>query len=266
MISIVVVTYNDLFGLNKTIESLNEQMVSDKNDFEVVIVDGGTKDFPSIIEAKFKTIIVSEKDNGIYDAMNKGVRLSSGDSIIFMNGGDLFLGDKALNIINKNNKFGNVTFWRTKMIMKKYDVSYIFPCEKIKKNNIDYFLKSKLPCHQSICVPRSFCLDNPYNIENKVTSDVIFKRKALLELDYTFLDQTLTIFSLDGISSSICDLSTLKTRIFESVKTHAHLPLFTRLLRTTRSTVRHLSKYLILKILGEKLFFKSKIFFNELLL
>ncbi|EJG0676168.1 glycosyltransferase, partial [Vibrio parahaemolyticus] len=114
MISIVVVTYNDLFGLNKTIESLNEQIVSDKNDFEVVIVDGGTKDFPSIIEAKFKTIIVSEKDNGIYDAMNKGVRLSSGDSIIFMNGGDLFLGDKALNIINKNNKFGNVTFWRTK--------------------------------------------------------------------------------------------------------------------------------------------------------
>ncbi|EGR3451430.1 glycosyltransferase, partial [Vibrio parahaemolyticus] len=87
MISIVVVTYNDLFGLNKTIESLNEQIVSDKNDFEVVIVDGGTKDFPSIIEAKFKTIIVSEKDNGIYDAMNKGVRLSSGDSIIFMNGG-----------------------------------------------------------------------------------------------------------------------------------------------------------------------------------
>ncbi len=99
--SIVTVTYNDLQGLRSTYESI---LIQRFTNFEWLVVDGGSKDgtpdFLRSIQCPF-LVWISEKDQGIYDAMNKGINMSSGDFVVFMNAGDVFSGEWVLqNIYN----------------------------------------------------------------------------------------------------------------------------------------------------------------------
>lgn len=95
LISIVTVCFNDLNGLKNTIKSISDQK---GKQHEHIIVDGystdGTVEYLDTLPKK--VIRVSEKDNGIYDAMNKGIGLCSGKYIIFMNSGDVFFEDSVL--------------------------------------------------------------------------------------------------------------------------------------------------------------------------
>lgn len=93
-LSIITITYNNLVGLRKTADSVLEQIVSD---FEWIIIDGastdGTKEYLAAMAAKLqitncKLQIISEPDRGIYNAMNKGIRLAQGEYIQILNAGD----------------------------------------------------------------------------------------------------------------------------------------------------------------------------------
>lgn len=93
-LSIITITYNNLVGLRKTADSVQEQTVSD---FEWIIIDGastdGTKEYLAAMAAKLqftncKLQIISEPDRGIYNAMNKGIRLAQGEYIQILNAGD----------------------------------------------------------------------------------------------------------------------------------------------------------------------------------
>ena len=93
-LSIITITYNNLVGLRKTADSVLEQTMSD---FEWVIIDGastdGTKEYLAAMAAKLqitncKLQIISEPDRGIYNAMNKGIRLAQGEYIQILNAGD----------------------------------------------------------------------------------------------------------------------------------------------------------------------------------
>ena len=87
-ISVITVVYNGAATLERTIESVASQTYSN---IEYVIVDGGSTDGTiDIINAHSGEITkwVSEKDEGIYDAMNKGIRMSEGDYLWFINSGD----------------------------------------------------------------------------------------------------------------------------------------------------------------------------------
>lgn len=90
-ISIITVTMNDYDGLLRTTESIRQQ---EFEFIEHVIIDGGssdgTADWLAAYEAPYKVIAVSEPDNGIFDAMNKGAFLATGNLIIFMNSADTF--------------------------------------------------------------------------------------------------------------------------------------------------------------------------------
>lgn len=90
LISVITVTKNDLKGLKFTFESVCSQTYSS---LEYIIVDGGSTDGTTeflLDNAKFTFNLISGKDNGIYDAMNKGIDLARGNYLIFMNSGDSF--------------------------------------------------------------------------------------------------------------------------------------------------------------------------------
>ena len=94
--SIITVNYNDAQGLKDTINSVISQTC---HDYEFIIIDGGSTDnSKSIIEENQSQIDfwVSEHDNGIFNAMNKGIIASKGDYLIFMNSGDCFYNEKVL--------------------------------------------------------------------------------------------------------------------------------------------------------------------------
>lgn len=106
LISIITVVYNDKFGLQKTIESVSK-LIYQK--IEYIIIDGGSNDGTTDVIKENLSIIdywISEKDNGIYNAMNKVIKASSGVWLNFMNAGDFFINGDFLNkiyLINKTN-------------------------------------------------------------------------------------------------------------------------------------------------------------------
>lgn len=96
-ISIITPTYNSSKTIRDTLESIKKQTYKD---FEVICVDGASIDDTLAIVSDYKDFfaikIVSEKDAGIYDAMNKGINLASGDIIHILNSDDLYFTDTVL--------------------------------------------------------------------------------------------------------------------------------------------------------------------------
>ena len=98
--SIIVVTYNNAGGLQRTLQSISQLDYASK---EVIVIDGLSQDNTKDVVCTYKDIIttfVSEKDTGIYNAMNKGIKLVTGDYVVFMNAGDIFADKEVLNIVN----------------------------------------------------------------------------------------------------------------------------------------------------------------------
>jgi glycosyltransferase involved in cell wall biosynthesis len=98
--TIVTVVLNDKEGILKTLNSVSEQNYPS---LEHIIIDGESKDGTLTVLESFKKHsikIISEKDNGIYDAMNKGIGLSKGQYIAFLNAADIYL-DGVLQSIEK---------------------------------------------------------------------------------------------------------------------------------------------------------------------
>lgn len=109
-ISIITICFNVAGDLEKTIMSVRAQVF---NDYEYIVVDGGSKDAtPEIIRSNADVITkwVSEPDKGIYDAMNKGVKMASGEWIIMMNAGDVFADSQVLASVFENPINDNITF------------------------------------------------------------------------------------------------------------------------------------------------------------
>lgn len=96
LISIVTVNYNNLEGLKRTVASVFGQTYVEK---EMIVIDGGSSDGSSeYIYSQFSSFAyaVSERDSGIYNAMNKGIKHASGEYVIFMNSGDVFFNTEVL--------------------------------------------------------------------------------------------------------------------------------------------------------------------------
>ncbi|MGK0307850.1 MAG: glycosyltransferase involved in cell wall biosynthesis, partial [Urechidicola sp.] len=88
LISIITINYNDAVGLKKTMASVLEQTYED---IEYIVIDGGSTDgSKAYIELYHKDLAywVSEPDQGIYHAMNKGIDQATGDYLLFLNSGD----------------------------------------------------------------------------------------------------------------------------------------------------------------------------------
>lgn len=123
-ISIVTVTYNSASTLRDTIESVLKQKYSD---YEYLVIDGGSKDNTVDIikeyEPKFEGRMkwASEKDKGMYDGINKGIRIATGDVVGIINSDDFYHRSDVFDIINK-------TFEENKGIQAIYgDVRFVHP-------------------------------------------------------------------------------------------------------------------------------------------
>ena len=89
-LSIITIAYNNLEGLKRTLQTVANQSY---DDFEQIVIDGGSKDGSLDVIKSYEGLIpnykwVSEPDKGIYDAMNKGIRLAKGKIIVFINADD----------------------------------------------------------------------------------------------------------------------------------------------------------------------------------
>ena len=105
-ITIITVTYNCKTNIEATISSIISQ---DYSNIEFLIIDGRSCDGTLEILEKYKNridFLVSEPDNGIFDAMNKGIERATGDFILFMNSGDTVVNNHVLSLINFDKEYG----------------------------------------------------------------------------------------------------------------------------------------------------------------
>jgi putative colanic acid biosynthesis glycosyltransferase len=104
LLSIVTVNFKNLEGLVSTYQSILNQ--SNQFAFEWIVIDGGsddgTKEFISNLSATFPINFISEKDSGIYNAMNKGIALSKNEFILFLNSGDTFYDHSSIDQVIAN--------------------------------------------------------------------------------------------------------------------------------------------------------------------
>ena len=198
-LSIITITLNNIEGLKKTINSVKIQ--SYKN-YEHIIIDGdsndGTKEFLDENKTLFSKVI-SEKDRGIYDAMNKGILLASGEYINFMNAGDIFYNEKVLEkvLLNEYNEsliYGDV-------IIKKNDSTVL---KKVKEIDI-FFLYNDTICHQAQFIKKDLFIDYGfYDINFKIAADHEFLVKILLKYNanFKYTNEIISVYDGNGISGS----------------------------------------------------------------
>jgi glycosyltransferase len=107
-ISLITVTYNCVETIEETIASISNQTF---RDFEWIVIDGGSSDgtLKLIKSYNLHTILVSESDRGIYDALNKGISLASGNIIGILHGDDTFVNQDTLQTINDVFDLNSVT-------------------------------------------------------------------------------------------------------------------------------------------------------------
>ena len=195
-LSIITINYNNLEGLKRTVESVVNQTWKE---FEFIVIDGVSTDgSTAYIESQSDKIDywISEPDNGVYNAMNKGIKIAIGEYLLFLNSGDILNGKTALqDFILHPNFIGDIIYgdYKFKEGEKVYPV-YLTPL---------FFIKSCLP-HQSTFFHKSvFEKMGNYDEKFKIVSDRAFYIKCFLSAQFKFkhINYSLSIFDLDGMSN-----------------------------------------------------------------
>lgn len=196
-LSIITINYNNAIGLKNTIQSVIEQTFSE---IEYIIVDGSSTDGSVEIINHYENIIskcVSEKDNGIYNAMNKGITMATGDYLLFLNSGDVFTSKNTVKDFTKNVNF------KGDIIYGDYQFNN---GEKVYPDVISpyYFIKSSLP-HQSTFFHRSvFEKMGGFDETYMICADRAFYLKCYVSNLFTWqhIKYPVTLFDLEGLSNN----------------------------------------------------------------
>ena len=194
--SIITINYNDKEGLSRTIKSAINQT---SKDFEYIVIDGGSTDGSVDIikqNADHINYWVSEKDKGVYNAMNKGIAQAKGDYLVFMNAGDCFHTPDILEL------------------MCDYQEDII--CGKVFKGNTTIpsghykptitlvdLMRGSLP-HQAMFIRRELMVKHPYDENYKILSDWKFCIQALVFDNCTFRNSDVVVadYDITGISTN----------------------------------------------------------------
>ena len=213
-LTIITINRNNLAGLEKTLKSVAGQTSSD---FEYVVIDGGSTDggveaiqrISSRLGDRMKW--VSEPDKGIYDAMNKGIALASGDYVQFLNSGDgLASADVTERMLRALEQNGSPSILYGNMIKempdgkRKQDIG--FAGEEITL--LDFYIGTLN--HSSAYIRKDlFDKYGPYDDTLKIVSDWKWYLKAIILGDekpvYTDID--VTLFDMTGISETNKELA-----------------------------------------------------------
>lgn len=206
LVTVIVPTYNSVRCIGRCLESLCEQMF---DDYEVVVVDGGSTDETvSIIEEyaqRWPHITWrSEKDQGVYDAMNKGVARARGDWLLFLGSDDkLYAPDVLAKMAEHlspdyNFVYGNV-FSASASSWAEAGVVYDgrFDEGKILERNI---------CHQAIFYSRTlFSQHGGYDLSYRVLADWEFNLRVFRAAKKKFVDLIVASFEGGGMSTAVID-------------------------------------------------------------
>lgn len=232
-ISIVTITYNAEAVLQRTLDSVSSQTY---RDIEHLIIDGASKDGTMDLVSRYKVRdlpyevrVVSEPDKGIYDAMNKGLRLATGEYIVFLNAGDTLHDEKTLDMVASslqpatNSQQPAVIYGDTNIVddeghfLRKRHLSV--------PDNLTWrsFKQGMLVCHQAFYARLDIARDIPYDLQYRHSADVDWCIRVMKEAERRHLPlvrvQGVVADFLDGGDSSKNHRASLRER-FHVMRRH----------------------------------------------
>ena len=232
-ISIVTITYNAEAVLQRTLDSVSSQTY---RDIEHLIIDGASKDGTMDLVSRYKVRdlpyevrAVSEPDKGIYDAMNKGLRLATGEYIVFLNAGDTLHDEKTLDMVASslqpaaNSQQPAVIYGDTNIVddeghfLRKRHLSV--------PDNLTWrsFKRGMLVCHQAFYARLDIARDIPYDLQYRHSADVDWCIRVMKEAERRHLPlvrvQGVVADFLDGGDSSKNHRASLRER-FHVMRRH----------------------------------------------
>ncbi|MFH4964292.1 glycosyltransferase family 2 protein [Gaetbulibacter sp. M235] len=213
--TLIIPTYNISESIGATLDSIINQTY--KN-IEVLLLDSISQDHTCEIVKEFQKKcsyihLISEKDQGVYDAMNKGVELAKGDYLFFMGGDDVFYDTNTLqqvfNSINEGDDFiyGNVLFKESKLLYSG-------------KSNLKKLIYDQISiCHQAIFYSkRVFELIGNFNLKYFIHADYDFNIRCFIDnkLRIKYIDQIIAVFNETGLSGTKSNADGFHTELTEN--------------------------------------------------
>ncbi len=205
-ISIITITYNSQHTVEDTIQSVTSQ---DYDDIEYIIVDGMSKDSTLKIVDKYRhriAKVISEKDNGLYDALNKGIKAATGDVVGLLHSDDMY-SDKSV-ISNIARIFANSAkpdaVYADLVFVSRSDTEKVMRIWKSGEYREGAFLKGWMPPHPTFFVKRN-CYERfgYFNTNLKLSADyelmLRFIHKNHIRISY--LPQTIVKMRMGGTSN-----------------------------------------------------------------
>lgn len=216
ILSLVVVTYSNPDELCRTLLSCGGLP---SYEFEIIVIDGspGSECGAAVREAEIPVHqYVHEPDDGIYDAMNKGISRAGGRGVLMLNSGDM-LDDAA--------RFGRAILGIQDLVETHVifgDTVDDFNGDRVSRKKIrtvgpDEIRRGELPSHQSIVLPTWFSKEHPYDARLGMAADTACLRNAFASLPARRLDEVIAVFSYGGRSNAAPPASKIMHRYREYV-------------------------------------------------
>ncbi|MGH6649317.1 glycosyltransferase family 2 protein [Aquabacterium sp.] len=197
LVSIITIVRNDLDGLKKTHRSVARQLCKDH---DWVIVDGASTDGTAPYALNLQdtqTSVVSEPDQGIFDAMNKGLARARGEFVVFLNAGDTFKDEHTLQTVAVALKRGPVDFLYGDSLQQYAGDQLI---HKVARGHLKLGY-GMFACHPSMYYRRAVIGDLRFNPAFKIAGDYEFTSRFLRKTSAVVrLGAALSIFDLTGTS------------------------------------------------------------------
>lgn len=201
-LSIITINYNNKNGLQKTIESVLSQSWKE---FVYIIIDGGSTDGSKDLIIQHRDRInywISEPDNGIYHAMNKGISVADGEYLLFLNSGDWLFSNNIIEKIYSHLNTSDIIYGDVMYINSEgKEWLHLSPTE-LSLYSLGYQWNS-LP-HQAMFIKKElFIKYGNYNEQFKIVADWAFYLKALFKYNasYKKINETITYYDFNGFSS-----------------------------------------------------------------
>lgn len=205
-ISVITISYNAAETIEDTIQSVLSQTYQD---IEYILIDGGSRDETMDIVEKYRDridVIVSESDDGIYDAMNKGIKYATGDVIAILNADDTFTSKhvietaaKRLVELNCDTLYGDLVY------VKRENDNKVVRKWISGKFRRDAFLRGWMPPHPTFFVKREVYLKyGAFNTRLKISADYEFMLRILFKenVSTVYLPETLVKMKAGGQSNN----------------------------------------------------------------
>lgn len=193
-ISIITINYNNAFGLEKTITSV---LCQTYKLIEYIIVDGASTDSSQVVIDKYKSNIsyaLSEGDNGIYNAMNKGIKLATGDYILFLNSGDILNSNKCIESVVESKFTEDLVI--CDMVYIKNDERHVWVPED--KLTFDILFHKSIPHPSTLIKRKLFDLIGLYDESLKIVSDWKFFMLAICKYSCSYLRLRIILAEFEG--------------------------------------------------------------------